>query len=110
MPEKLDRFHLWDSEVWGLKFSDNWLEVAVVSVLSLWFSCFCENFSEFRTGEGEHAALFAVPRSTGPGRGAEIWGAWGPAPRARRKRAEPASCGGSGRGAPRTDVSGPGCA
>lgn len=37
-------------------------------------------------------------------------GSRGPARRARRKRAEPASCGGFGRGAPRTDVSGPGSA
>lgn len=81
-----------------------------VVFLSLVLLLFPKLLQSLAQAKGNSRPPLQASRAVGPGRGAEIWGDWGPAPRARRKRAEPASCGGSGRGAPRTDVSGPGSA
>lgn len=64
----------------GHKYSDNWLEVVVVTMVSLSLPrslAFSKTFAEFRTGEGERARpLLHAPRGAGPGRGAGIWGDW----------------------------------
>lgn len=66
VPEDLDHSHVWDYEIWGHNYSDNWLEVVVVREVSLSHSPdFLQTFAEFRA-EGEGAAPRVAPRGAGP--------------------------------------------
>lgn len=99
----------WLRSLWLLSVS---LPLSLALSLSLVFLIFRKLLQSLgQAKENAQTSPSAAPRGAGLGWGVGWrFGEMGPALRARRKRAGPASCGGSGRGAPRTDVSGPGSA